>query len=295
MSATTAPAGAGTPRAKMASRSGRARAHRRLTFWALALISAVLMFPVYWVLNTALKSERQLNARTDIWWANPAYWDNFVRAVTEIPYLAYAANSFFLASVNGALTALSSAIVGYGFARLNAPGKRFLFGVLIAMMLMPGIITLIPTYLLFAQVGLVGTYWPWVLWGMMGAPYLIFLYRQFFAGLPKELEEAALLDGCSQFRIFWQIFLPLSKPIIVTAFVMSFLGVWGDFIAPRLFLNMDNTTLAVALTSVYVNDKGFPLNNLIAAGSLIYVIPVIIIFLFVQRHYVQGVSSSGIK
>jgi multiple sugar transport system permease protein len=193
------------------------------------------------------------------------------------------------------LTTISSALVGYGFARLNGRGKKVLFGILIAMMMTPPIITLIPTYLLFAKVGLVGTYWPWVLWGMAGAPYLIFLYRQFFAQLPRELEEAAILDGCGRLRIFVQIFLPLSKPVIITAFVLSFNGVWGDFIAPQLLLNQDNTTLAVAITTGYVNSAGFPVNNLLAAGAVLYVVPVLIMFFFVQRSYVRGFATSGMK
>ena len=130
---------------------------------------------------------------------------------------------------------------------------------------------------------------------MAGAPYLIFLYRQFFAQLPRELEEAAILDGCGRLRIFVQIFLPLSKPVIITAFVLSFNGVWGDFIAPQLLLNQDNTTLAVAITTGYVNSAGFPVNNLLAAGAVLYVVPVLIMFFFVQRSYVRGFATSGMK
>jgi ABC-type glycerol-3-phosphate transport system permease component len=261
----------------------------------LAVVTTALLFPVYWIVATSLKSSSQLGQGSMVWFPVPAHVDNFVQAVTAIPFAAYLGNSLFLSTVSGVLTTLSSAFVGYGFARLQGPGKKVLFGVLIAMMMMPGIVTLIPMYLLFSRVGLVGTYWPWVLWGVSGAPYLIFLYRQFFAGVPKELEEAAILDGCSQFRIFAQIFLPLSKPVLVTAFVMSFLAVWGDFIAPNLLLDRENTTLAVAISSGYVNQQGFPLNNLIAAGSVLYVVPVVVIFLFVQRHYVQGFTGAGIK
>ncbi|MFC3808858.1 carbohydrate ABC transporter permease [Terrabacter sp. MAHUQ-38] len=278
-------------------RRERSRRHRpsRVVFTILLVVSLLLLFPVYWIFVTALKSPNQLASGGTLLWPAPAHFENFIHAVTDIAFLVYAANSVFLSTVSGLLTTLSSALVGYGFARLRGPGKNVLFGVLIAMMMMPGIITLIPTYLLFARVGLVGTYWPWVLWGAAAAPYLIFLYRQFFAGLPKELEEAAVLDGCSQARIFWQIFLPLSKPVLVTAFVMSFAGVWGDFISPMLLLDNSNTTLAVALTNGYVNEKGFPLNNLIAAGAILYVIPLVLIFVFIQRRYVQGLSATGIK
>lgn len=267
----------------------------RVAFVILLVVCAVLFLPVLWLFLTSLKSPQQLGSDPITWIPTPPQVQNFVAATTALPFWAYAANSLFLSTVCGLLTTISSAVVGYGFARLNGRGKKVLFGILIAMMMTPPIITLIPTYLLFAKVGLVGTYWPWVLWGMAGAPYLIFLYRQFFAQLPRELEEAAILDGCGRLRIFVQIFLPLSKPVIITAFVLSFNGVWGDFIAPQLLLNQDNTTLAVAITTGYVNSAGFPVNNLLAAGAVLYVLPVLIMFFFVQRSYVRGFATSGMK
>jgi multiple sugar transport system permease protein len=292
-------AGSANPRVPRSTaprgRAQRARRGQLIRLISVACVALILLFPLYWILATSLKSDSQLVQAGTQWFPVPAHFENYVRAVTEIPFAAYLGNSIFLATVSGVLTTFSSAFVGYGFARLRGPGKNLLFGLLIAMMMMPGIVTLIPTYLLFSRVGLVGTYWPWVLWGLAGAPYLIFLYRQFFAGIPKELEEAAVLDGCSQLRIFAQIFLPLSKPVLVTAFVLAFLAVWGDFIAPNLLLDRENTTLAVAISSGYINAQGFPLKNLIAAGSVLYVVPVLLIFLFVQRHYVQGFNASGIK
>ncbi|UZX01375.1 carbohydrate ABC transporter permease [Arthrobacter sp. CDRTa11] len=266
-----------------------------VAFVILLVVCAILFLPVLWLLLTALKSPQQLASDPITWIPTQPQVQNFIDATMILPFWAYAANSLFLSTVTGVLTTVSSALVGYGFARLNGKGKKVLFGILIAMMMTPPIITLIPTYLLFAKVGLVGTYWPWVLWGMAGAPYLIFLYRQFFAQLPRELEEAAILDGCGRLRIFVQIFLPLSKPVIITAFVLSFNGVWGDFIAPQLLLNQDNTTLAVAITTGYVNSQGFPVNNLLAAGAVLYVLPVLIMFFFVQRSYVRGFATSGMK
>ena len=143
--------------------------------------------------------------------------------------------------------------------------------------------------------GLVNTYWPWVLWGLASSPYLVFLYRQFFSAIPAELEEAAILDGCGYGRIFWRIFLPLSVPVIVTAFLLSFVGVWGDFVAPALFLSQNNTTLAVALSTGYVDPQGNGLPNVQAAAALLYVIPEIVVFFFAQRYFVRGIVTSGLK
>ena len=269
--------------------------HNPFAFWVLVVITVFLMVPVLWLIATSFKSLDQLNSPEFVWFPVPAHPENYAEVQTVRPFWAYAGNSLFLATVNGTLTTFSSALVGYGFARLPARGKRPLFAVLVAMMMMPPIITLIPTYLLFARIGLVGTYWPWVLWGIAGAPFLIFLFRQFFASLPRELEDAARLDGCSPLRIWWQIFLPLSKPILATAFVLSFGGVWGDFVAPSLLLTADNMTLAVAVATQYVNQAGYGLNHLIAAAAVLYVIPVVVLFLVAQRAYVSGFSSSGLK
>jgi ABC-type glycerol-3-phosphate transport system permease component len=290
----TGPTGSTGQPSSAAPERKRARRHPAV-FIALLIIAIALLLPFLALLLTALKSPQQLSSAEFIWFPIPPAIENFAQAVTEQPFLVYATNSLFLSTVSGLLTTFFSALVGYGFARFRARGKKVLFGVLISLMMVPQIVTLIPTYLLFAQIGLVGTYWPWVFWGISGSPYMIFLYRQFFSGLPRELEEAATIDGASRFGTFLRIFIPMSKPIIVTVFVLSFTAVWGDFITPNLLLNYDNTTLAVALTTGYVNDQGFALNNLIAAGSILYIVPMIIVFLFAQRSYVAGFSTSGIK
>ncbi|WP_126554435.1 carbohydrate ABC transporter permease [Dictyobacter kobayashii] len=166
---------------------------------------------------------------------------------------------------------------------------------MLSTLMLPQILTVIPTYVLFAHIGLINTYWPWILWGLGSSPFLSFLFRQFFSSIPVELEEAAILDGCGYFRIFLQIFLPLSLPSIATAAILSFTSVWGDYITPSLFLSQNNTTLAVAMSQGYTNINGFPLNNVIAAGAVLYVIPVIILFFFAQRYFVSAIVTSGLK
>jgi len=265
----------------------------RLTLIVLIIVALLLTLPFVQLLISALTPGSEVTA--DRWLPSVFRWSNITDAINYIPFLDLAKNSVVLSSLFGVLTTFSSAITGYGFARMRGPGKKFLFGVLIMTMMVPPIVTLIPTYLLFSRYGLVGSYWPWVLWGAAGTPYTIFLYRQFFSGLPKELEEAAIIDGAGRIRIFVQIFLPLSRPLLVTAFVLAFNAVWGDFIAPDLFLNSSNTTLAVGVASGYANEAGYPLYNLLAAGAMLYVIPVVLLFLFAQRSYVRGFASSGLK
>jgi ABC-type glycerol-3-phosphate transport system permease component len=277
---------------------GRLRRRRRLmrhpvAFTVLVVVAVLMTLPVIALVISALTPADQLDA--DRWLPTVFRWRNIADAVDFIPFWQLARNSLVLSSVFGVLTTFSSALAGYGFARMRAPGKNALFAILIATMMIPQIVTLIPTYLLFSRFNLVGTYWPWVLWGLAGAPYTIFLYRQFFSTFPKELEEAAIIDGAGRIRIFVQIFLPLSRPLIVTAFVLAFNAVWGDFVAPNLFLNASNTTLAVGISADYVNTAGYPLYNLLAAGALLYVIPVVALFLFAQRSYVRGFANAGLK
>ncbi|HTJ67136.1 MAG TPA: carbohydrate ABC transporter permease [Actinospica sp.] len=265
----------------------------RVTLIVLIVVALLVTAPFIELLISALTPSSEIGA--DRWLPSIFRWSNFTDAVDYIPYWDLTKNSVVLSGLFGILTTFSSAITGYGFARMRGPGKKLLFGVLIMTMMVPPIVTLIPTYLLFSRYGLVGGYLPWVFWGAAGTPYTIFLYRQFFSGLPKELEEAAIIDGAGRIRIFVQIFLPLSRPLLVTAFVLAFNAVWGDFVAPDLFLNSNNTTLAVGVSSGYTNQAGYPLYNLLAGGAFLYVVPVVLLFLFAQRSYVRGFANSGLK
>jgi multiple sugar transport system permease protein len=273
----------------------RVNASRLLLYTALVLVTGLLLGPFGWLLLTALKQPDEVAALPVQWLPSSPQWVNFSDALNVIDYLGYARNSLILATIYSVLVTLSSAWAGFGFARLSAPGKKPLFAVLLSTMMLPHMITLIPTYLIFAKLNLVNTYMPWVLWGLSGAPFLIFLFRQFFAGLPKELEEAAIVDGCGYAGMFWRIFLPQSWPAIAASLVISFGWTWGDFIAPALLLNQDTTTLAVALSTSFVNDKGFPVNNLMAAGAVMYMLPPLLLFFVAQRGFIAGISTSGIK
>jgi ABC-type glycerol-3-phosphate transport system permease component len=263
----------------------------------ILLMALVIIFvcPFVWLVITSLKTPSELVAFPVHFWPENLTWDNFIQAFTLINYWAYAANSLILAGMYSVLVTFSSALVGFGFARLRGWGKRPLFVVMLSTLMLPQIVTLIPTYILFARINLIDTYWPWVLWGLMSSPFLTFLFRQFFSAMPAELEEAAILDGCGYFRIFWQIFLPLSLPVMATSLVMSFTSVWGDYIAPQLLLSQENTTLAVAMTNGYLDPHSNPLITVQAAGSIFYVVPILVIFFFAQKAFVRGIVTSGLK
>jgi multiple sugar transport system permease protein len=271
------------------------RMPRLILYTSLVIVTGLLLGPFGWLILTSLKQEDEVATLPVQWLPDAFQWGNYAEALNFVEYLGYARNSLIIATIYSVLVTLSSAWAGFGFARLSAPGKRPLFGLLLSTMMLPQMITLIPTYLLFAELGMVNTYWPWVLWGLAGAPYLIFLFRQFFAGLPKELEEAAIVDGCGYTSIFLRIFLPQSWPAIAASLVISFAWSWGDFLAPMLLLNRDTTTLAVTLTTAYVNPQGLPISNLMAAGAVMYVLPPLLLFLVAQRGFIAGISTSGLK
>ncbi|WP_426592577.1 carbohydrate ABC transporter permease [Cellulomonas sp. McL0617] len=273
-------------------RSQRASA---FTYIMVVVAIALLGIPFLWIVLTALASPAQLSQGAGALLHVDAYWQNFSDAVTMINFGAYTMNSLFLSTLTAVLTTATSATVGFAFARLRGKGQNLLFTIVIASMMIPSIATLIPTYVLFARLGLVGTYWPWVMWGLAGTPYLIFLFRQFFTSIPMELEDAAIIDGCGWWRTYVRIFLPLSRPIILTSLILSFTWTWGDYLAPSLLLNINNTTLAVATASGYLDPHGNGLLTVQAAGAILYLAPVVVIFLFTQRFFMGESLGSGVK
>ncbi|MCD0452677.1 carbohydrate ABC transporter permease [Actinocorallia sp. API 0066] len=257
-----------------------------MTHLLLFLSCALFLAPLLFLALGALESPAE-QASPNLLPERPV-WGNFVRAFTDADFSERLPTSLLLAGVYAALTTASSACAGYGLARFRAPGSRLVLVLLALTMMIPGVITLLPTYLLFAKLGLVGTYWPWVLWGLGGNSYIVLLFRQFFVSIPREQEESALLDGCGHLRVFWRVVLPQSRPALAASAVLTFAWAWGDWTAPLLLLDADTTTLAVALTTAYAHEPGHTADNLLAAGSLLYTLPVLALFLVAQRYLTAG-------
>ncbi|ABS04018.1 carbohydrate ABC transporter permease [Kineococcus radiotolerans] len=294
---TTQPAPVQPPNSR-ALRKQRVPITRRRPGFVYVLLLALAVFfvgPFLWLVISALKSPGEWAALPLRLLPEQAQWSNFTRALGDMNFVGYAGNSLFLSTAYSLLITLTSAAVGFGFARLKAPGKRGLFLVVLSTMMLPNILTLLPTYVLFSRIGLINTYWPWILWGLAASPYLVFLFRQFFSGLPKELEDAAIIDGAGWGRIFFVIFLPLSRPVLITSFLLSFTMTWGDYIAPALFLDLDRTTLAVAITAYYQDPNGNVIPTVQAAAAGMYILPVLLIFFFAQRYFIRSSVGSGIK
>lgn len=223
------------------------------------------------------------------------HWENYSIIFELTPFAQIALRTGVLAVSTAMITALISALVGYAFARYSVPGSSQLFGIVVAMLIVPFIVILIPQFIIYARLKLTNTYWPWILGALGGTPFYIFMFRQFFLGFPRELEEAAEVDGCGPFRIFLQIFLPNAKPVIATVMIFAIIGVWGDYLTPSIYLSASKTLLGVALTTAFKDPAGNSMQTVSLAASVLYIIPLIVVFFFGQKYILQGVVTSGLK
>lgn len=267
---------------------------RIAVYGLIALLTVIFVYP--FVLTIA----NSLNPLSSLPTLLPTAfnWENYKLAVTMIEFPTFLKNSFIICAIYVPLTTMSSALAGFGFARLHAPGKKLLFVVITSTMMLPQIVTQIPTYILFHKLDFINTFIPWLLWGIGGAPFFIFLYRQYFSSIPKELEEAARIDGASTLRMFRTIFLPLATPATWTTAIMCFQWTWGDFITPFMFLKDDNYPLATALATIGYHLPDNPnviLKEPSSAAAILFMIPTIAAFFFGQRYLVDGIAAGAVK
>lgn len=265
-------------------------------FSYLVLIGLGIIFaaPFIWMVSTALKGPEQLYVPEFILIPDPVMWENFTIALSKMPFLRYAINTIFLTVTSIVFQLLSCGIVAYGFARLDFKFKKVLFSLLLASMMLPFTVRMIPEYLIWKYLGGIDTYLPLLAPPLFGSAYFIFLLRQFYLTIPKELDEAAKIDGCSYIGIWWRILLPITKPAMTTVAVFTFMGTWNSFFGPLIYLTSDSLkTLALGLRS-FQGQYGTD-NHLLMAASLVVLLPCLIIFIFAQKYFVKGIALSGIK
>ncbi|OLC53054.1 MAG: hypothetical protein AUH85_15015, partial [Chloroflexi bacterium 13_1_40CM_4_68_4] len=237
-----------------------------LRYPVLLLATAAFSLPTFWVLVTSIKKQSEFNAVPLRLFPEIPQWVNYQLAVVLANFPRYATNSLVLAGSFTILVVATSALVGYGFARQRGPLRDQLFVIVLATMMVPNIVLFVPQFVIFARLELTNTYWPWILWALGGSPFHIFLFRQFFASFPRELEDAAEVDGAGPLRIFLRIFLPNAGPALAASGIFAFLWVWSDWLYPILLLSDENTTLAVRLATAYVDPRGNPLQTVTMAG-----------------------------
>lgn len=293
MQQTTTPAVA-PRRAGRLSKRTRSLVTAVLIHAALIPAALVFMLPFLWMLSTSLKPDEQLYAYPPVWIPSPLNWANYPNAVTYIPFFLYLRNTLTIAVLSTIGALFSCSMVAYSLARIPWPGRNILFIATVATLMLPFQVTLIPLFLVFRQLGWVGDFRPLIVPHFFGGALYIFLLRQFFMTIPMELSEAARIDGASEFRIYWSIILPLAKAALATVAIFEFIARWRDYLGPLIYLNdQELYTLSLGLqqySSQYGREWG-----LLMAASVLITMPIILLFFFLQKTFVQGITLTGIK
>ena len=255
----------------------------------------IILLPFFWMLSTALKKPGDVYRVPTKWFTSPQ-WGNFSQVLKLVPFDRYAANTAIVVGSVIVGTLLSCSFSAYGFARLRAPGRNLIFMILIATIMLPSTVTLVPTYIMFNHLGWINSLKPLIAPAFFGTPFYIFLLRQFYLTIPKELEEAAFIDGASYLRIWWSIMVPLSKPALATVGVFTFVATYNDFFGPLIYETDESKwTIAVALASFQGSPRIGPQMHLLMAATALAAIPSILVFVFAQRYFVRGIVLSGIN
>ncbi len=260
----------------------------------LILASLVMALPFIWMVLSSLKSQPEIFIFPPRLLPRTPQWSNYIEVTKAMPFAWFTFNSLKIALLSVLGQVLSASLAAYAFARLRFPGREFMFLVWLGCMMIPSQVTLIPQFVLFRSFGWLDTHLPLVVPNFFGSAFGTFLLRQFFMTIPMELEDAAIVDGCSRFRIYWNIMMPLAKPAIATLAVFTFMGSWNNLLGPVIYLTTyKKLTLPVGL-AFFRGQYGTEW-ALLMAGATISVIPIIALYMFAQQYFVQGVVMSGIK
>jgi multiple sugar transport system permease protein len=280
------------PTARLKKQGGKLLAYAVLIAFAF-----VVLFPILWMVSATLKSPEQQYQWPPQLLPWPIYLGNFAKLLDVMPIGTYLFNSTFVAVASVIGMCLSSSMAAYAIARMNFRGRDTLFAILLATLMIPYAITLIPTFFIITRVGLIDTFWPLILPYWFGSAFMIFLLRQAYRGIPQEMVDAAKIDGASHFQIFTRIFIPLTMPTMVTVALLTFLWSWNDLLGPLVYLNNpDLFTVQRGLAMLTGRSgTGVDRRGIIMAGSLLGMLPILIIYLFGQRYFIQGLTRSGIK
>jgi ABC-type glycerol-3-phosphate transport system permease component len=282
------------------TRAVAARLLASLLLHALLVALATLMvLPLVWTASTSLKSPGDAYAFPPEWFpAWPFYWENYTKGFGQLPFGVFYRNTAFLTVAASVGATFSSALVGYAFARYRAPGSNVVFTVLLATMMIPFQVTMIPQFILFKNLGWTNTFLPLIVpYWLGGGAFYIFLLRQFLRTIPTDFDNAARIDGANDLRIFWHIVLPLSKPALATVAIFNFVHHWNDFLGPLIYLTSDSLyTVSLGLRYMQASGQsGISDVTTLMAMSLVATMPTIVLFFFAQKQFIQGIVTTGLK
>lgn len=275
------------------SRKWRSQAGTLLLHLSMILLGITFLMPLAWVVSTSLKLPGQVFVTPIEWIPTEPKWDNYIEVFRRLPFHLFIRNSFFV-SIMGTLGILfSSLTVAFGLSRLRWPGRDLLFTVLLVTMMLPGVVTMIPVFIIFKEIGWVGTFYPLWVPAWLGGAFYIFLMRQYMMTLPIELDEAAKIDGASNFRLLWQVIAPLCGPAIITITIFAFLHHYNAFMEPLIYIS-DNEMFTLPLGLLWFKGRFGNFWHLVMAASMITILPVILLFFFAQRYFIEGAQFTGL-
>lgn len=267
---------------------------RTLQYLLLSILALFMMMPLLWMLSSSLKARSQIFAFPPQWIPNPIMWSNYVDAWNAYPFEIFMANSLKVALIAVLGQLLICSMGGYGFARFDFPLKNALFMMLVAVMMVPGIVNIVPLFIFYKNIGWIDTHLPLFMPAVFANTFGTFLFRQFMLTIPKDLEDAGRIDGAGPWAIYWRIMMPLCKPAAAVLATFTFIGSWNNFFAPLIYLtSLEKFTMPIGLS--YFRTEVGTVWNLLMAGSAISMAPTIIVFLFTQKYFVRGITMTGLK
>jgi multiple sugar transport system permease protein len=283
---------------------GDSRRQKRLadivTYLLLGLGAAIVLVPFGWMVATSLTARDQLFIYPPRVIPDPISWRNYVEAWNALPvsFTRFTANTIFITVLAMTAEIFTCSLVAYGFARFRFPGRNVIFLIMLSTMMLPGVVTLVPQFIMWRELKLVDTYDPlvlgaWFAWG----PSYIFLLRQFFMSIPREIEEAAVIDGANPFRVYWSIMLPLVKPALLAIAVLSFIGNWNNFLGPLIYLNSGEKYPMIMALKFFEQSlsKEAPLFHYMMAMSAMMALPLLVLYFLMQRNLIEGITVGGVK
>jgi ABC-type glycerol-3-phosphate transport system permease component len=272
-----------------------ARVSETILIYTILLSGAVLvMIPFWWMVTTSLKSRSEVFSFPPTIWPKIVRWQNYVEVFDKMPLVLYFLNTVFLCLMNLVGSLLSASMVGFSFARLRWRGRELVFLITLATMMLPGTVTMIPRYLIYKQLHWLDTFYPLWVPSFFGSAFFIFLMRQFYTTINREIDDAARLDGCSIFGLWWRIGVPLTMPALATCGIFTLTGTWSDVMGPLIYLS-SKSKVTLALGLLYFRGPHGTDWHYLMAGSTLAMLPVIVLFFFAQRYFIQGIVFTGVE
>ena len=274
------------------SRKKQQKIGKIITYILLIGVSIVLLAPLWWMISTSLKSMQEVVQYPPTLFPEEFHWSNYLDTMRSFPFIKYAKNTLFITLFVVLGNILSNSFIAYGFAKIDFPGKNILFSMVLATMMVPGFVTMIPQYILFTKLRWVGTYLPLIVPSFFGSAFNIFLMRQFYMSINNELIEAAQIDGASHLYIWSRLMMPLTKPALITIGITAFNGAWNDFLGPLLYIQEESKyTLQIGLQTF--QSQSSTQWNFLMAGATMVMLPTVILFFFAQKYFIEGMDLTG--